>query len=509
MSHNPSPRVIHGSPDSRQGIYQFPNDLLVICLGTAAGFRPTEFQNAEKQNHIRLVRPTADSKQGNSPVTPENDEVRDLHETTCCVVGAGPAGAVLALLLARRGVDVVLLEAHRDFDREFRGDTLHPAILEIMDEIGLAERLHELPHVKVYGPVVPTARGPIRPFDLRRLKTKFPYIMFMQQTIFLKFLTEEASKHPSFRLIMGASVQRLVEEDGNVRGVCYKSDNGWHEIRAALTVGADGRFSRVRHLAGFEPIATSATLELLQFRLPHLPDEPDESKLLHQNSDASSLGVTAADFSSPIFPLFGPGRIVIVQNRSDHWQIWQIFPAGEYKQLRDAGVESLRRGIVELEPRFAKHVEHLTDWQQVNLLSVASSRCRQWFRPGLLLIGDAAHTMTPAAGAGIKYAVEDAVVAANLLAAPLKANKLEFRDLAQVQRQRQWPTWFIQALSAVAVKQILRFVRSKAPPRFPLLARLLMRTPLVRLVAPQIVAFGLWRVHVEFPNDSASDSGSK
>ncbi len=437
-----------------------------------------------------------------------HDEVRTTQETTCCVVGAGPAGAVLALLLARRGVDVVLLEAHTDFDREFRGDTLHPAILEIIDEIGLAERLHELPHTKVYGPVIPTARGPIRPFDLRRLKTKFPYIMFMQQTIFLKFLTEEARKFPSFRLIMGASVQRLVEADGRVQGVCYKANDGWHEIRAPLTVGADGRFSRLRHLAGFEPIPTSETLELLQFRLPHLPDEPEEAKLLQQNADAPSLGVTAADFSSPIFPLFGQGRIVIVQNRSDHWQLWQIFPAGEYKQLRDAGVDSLRRSIVELEPRFAKHVEHLTDWQQVNLLSVASSRCRRWYKPGLLLIGDAAHTMTPAAGAGIKYAVEDAVVAVNLLAEPLKANKLEVRDLGQVQRQREWPTRFIQALSAVAVKQILRFVRSKGPPRFPLLARLLIRTPLVRYVAPRILAFGLWRVHVTVTKTPASQQVS-
>ena len=436
---------------------------------------------------------------------PANEEVCELHETTCCVVGAGPAGAVLALLLARRGVDVVLLEAHTDFDREFRGDTLHPAILEIMDEIGLAERLHELPHVKVYGPVIPTARGPIRPFDLRRLKTKFPYIMFMQQTIFLEFLTEEARRYLNFRLVLGASVQRLVEDNGNVHGVCYKAVDGWHEIRAALTVGADGRFSRLRHLAGFESIPTSATLELLQFRLPRLPDEPEEAKLLQKNADAASVGVTAADFSSPIFPLFGQGRIVIVQNRSDHWQIWKIFPAGEYKQLRDAGVEALRRDIVELEPRFARHVEYLTDWQQVNLLSVASSRCPQWYKPGLLLIGDAAHTMTPAAGAGIKYAIEDAVVAANILSEPLKAGKLEFRHLAEVQRRRQWPTWFIQTLSAVAVKQILRFVRSKRPPRIPFLARLLFRTPLVSYVAPQIIAFGFWRVHVDRPEESATD----
>ena len=427
-----------------------------------------------------------------------NDDIEliDTQEATCCVVGGGPAGVVLSLLLARRGVNVVLLEAHLDFDREFRGDTLHPAILEIMDELGLAERLHELPHVKVYGPVVPTARGPIRPFDLRRLKTKFPYIMFMQQTIFLKFLTEEANKIPSFRLIMGASVQRLVESDGQVQGVRYQADDGWHEIRAALTVGADGRFSRLRHLAGFQPIPTSATLELLQFRLPHLTDDPDESKFLHANPDAASREVTSGDFRSPVVPFFAQGRIVIVQNRSDHWQMWYLFPAGQYKQLRDAGVESLRQTIVELEPRFSKHVAHLTDWQQVNLLSVASSRCHRWYKPGFLLIGDAAHTMTPAAGAGIKYAIEDAVVTANLLAEPLKANRLELRDLANVQRQREWPTRAIQFLGAIAVKQILRNLRSNQPPRLPLFVRLLIRTPLLRYVLPRIVGFGFRRVHV-------------
>ncbi len=427
-----------------------------------------------------------------------NDEVEliDTQEATCCVVGAGPAGAVLALLLARRGVKVVLLEAHQNFDREFRGDTLHPAILEIMDEMGLAERLHELPHVKLHGPVIPTARGPVRPFDLRVLKTKFPYIMFMQQTIFLEFLTAEAKKSPSFRLIMGASVQRLVEDGGHVRGVCYKADDGWHEIHAPLTVGADGRFSRLRHLAGFQPITTSATLELLQFRLPHLTDDPDESKLLHANPDTASREVTSADFNSPVVPFFAQGRIVIVQNRSDHWQMWYLFPAGQYKQLRDAGVESLRQAIVELEPRFTKHVEHLTDWKQVNLLSVASNRCRRWYKPGLLLIGDAAHTMTPAAGAGIKYAIEDAVVTANLLAEPLKANKLQLLDLANVQRQREWPTRAIQFLGAIAVKQILRNLRSNQPPRLPIFARLLIRTPLLRYLIPRIVGFGFWRVHV-------------
>ncbi len=443
------------------------------------------------------TRPPVDEDSARPNASHVDKEIQDSEETACCVVGGGPAGVVLSLLLARRGVPVVLLEAHKDFDREFRGDTLHPAILEIMDEIGLAERLHELPHAKVYGPVVPTARGPVRPFDLRRLKTKFPYIMFMDQTIFLNFLTEEAGKYPSFKLIMGANVQRLIEDDGNVQGVCYRADDGWHEIRARLTVGADGRFSRLRHLAGFEPIQTSATMELLQFRLPHLPDDPDESKLLHASPDDAARGVSAADFSSPVVPLPGEGRIVIVTNRPDHWQLWQLFPPGQYKQLRDAGVEALRQSIVELEPRFSRHVEHLTDWQQVNLLSVASSRCRRWYKPGLLLIGDAAHTMTPAAGAGIKYAVEDAVVAANILAEPLKAGRVNPHDLARVQRKREWPTRFIQALAAFAVRQILSVLHSKGPPRLPLLPRLLARTPLTKYILPRILAFGFWRVHVK------------
>src|SRR5436190_9689227 len=159
-----------------------------------------------------------------------SDEVRDVQETACCIVGGGPGGMVLALLLARRGVPVTLLEAHHDFDREFRGDTIHPSVLEMLDQIGLADRLHQLPHIKVYGPTVMTASGPLTPVDLRRLKTRFPYIMFMHQPVFLEFLAGEAKKYLQFRLLMGANVQRLVEEGGVVRGVRYRSEDGWHEV---------------------------------------------------------------------------------------------------------------------------------------------------------------------------------------------------------------------------------------------------------------------------------------
>jgi len=194
----------------------------------------------------------------NTPDEPSAmDDVRDVQQTTCCVVGGGPGGMMLALLLARRGVAVTLLEAHLDFDRNFRGDTLHPALLEILDGIGLAERVRQLRHVQWYGPTVVTAHGPFIPLDFRRLSTRFPYMIVIPQEKFLDFLAEEARNYPHVRLVTGANVQRLVEDDGVVRGVRYRGAGGWHEVRPLLTVGADSRFSRLRHGAGFQPIKTS------------------------------------------------------------------------------------------------------------------------------------------------------------------------------------------------------------------------------------------------------------
>ncbi len=185
-----------------------------------------------------------------------DEEVRDVTRTACVVVGGGPAGAVLSLLLARVGVEVTLLESHGDFDRQFRGDSLHPSVLEIMDEIGLAERLHELPHTEVPSIPIQTPDGPLVPVDLRHIRGSYQYIMLVPQARFLEIVTEEAAHYPNFRLVMGANVRRLVEEDGAVRGVRYRAKDGWHEVRAALVVAADGRNSKVRHIAGFEPAAT-------------------------------------------------------------------------------------------------------------------------------------------------------------------------------------------------------------------------------------------------------------
>ena len=440
---------------------------------------------------------SAASVAASGPATDEG--VRDLQQTACCIVGAGPGGLMLALLLARRGVPVTLLEAHHDFDRQFRGDTLHPAILEILGQIGLAEKLHQLPHVKWYGPTIFTEDGPFQLFDFRRLHARFPYILTMPQERFLEFLAEEARKYPHLRLVMGANVQRLVEEGGVVRGVRYRGGDGWHEVQATLTVGADGRFSRVRHLAGIKPITVSPPMELLWFRLPHLPGDARQFGTLEEASESHPFMVMKGEGVSAVaFGHVGQDFIFAAFHRVDHWQVGYIFRPGLYPALRAAGLPAFRKSITDLEPRFTPHLEHLQDWHQLSPLSVAFSRCRRWYKPGLLLIGDAAHTMTPAAGAGIKYAIEDAVEAANLLAEPLRAGRVRLRDLEAVQRRREWPTRFIQAAGAWAQKNFWgRILRTRGKDLFPRWVRFLLRLPLLRALPGRGVAFGLWRVKVE------------
>jgi 2-polyprenyl-6-methoxyphenol hydroxylase-like FAD-dependent oxidoreductase len=404
----------------------------------------------------------------------ENKSV-ETFETSCCIVGGGPAGAILALILARQKIPVALLEAHDDFERDFRGDTIHPSALEILDELGLAARLHELPHSKIHGGSFMTPGGTLTVADFRRLKTRFPYIMMLPQAHFLEFITEEAKQYTNFQLRMGARVEELIEESGSVVGVRYEDEAGLHEVRALLTVGADGRSSRMRHLAKKEVVKTSPPMDVLWFRLPRRSD--DAEGLLARN---------------------GSGHLVVMLDRLDEWQIAYVILKGSYGEIRAAGIDALRQSLVSIAPELADRVAHLKEWKQVAMLAVESSRVKQWYQPGLLLIGDAAHVMSPVGGVGINYAIQDAVVAANTLVEPLRAGRIEVRHLREVQRQREWPTRFIQRIQAFVQRVLVANVlRTDRPLQVPRIVRLILRTPLLRDIPARIIAFGLKRVHVK------------
>lgn len=396
-------------------------------------------------------------------------------QTSCCIVGAGPGGAILSLLLARQGIPVTLLEAQDDFDRDFRGDTIHPNVLHLMDQLGLAERLLELRHSKLRTVSFQTPDGPFIAADLGRVEEKFPFIMMVPQANFLEFITNEAKKYPHFQLLMGASAQELIEENGAVRGVRYRSERELSEIRASLTVGADGRSSRTRKLAGFEPIKTSPLMDILWFRIPRDSKDPE--------------GVLGR---------FGRGHGMVMLDRLSEWQVGFLILKGSYSEIRAAGIDALRKSIAEMAPEFAERIKHLHDWKQVAVLSVESSRVSRWYKPGLLFIGDAAHVMSPVGGVGINYAIQDAVVAANVLSEPLKAGHVTIEDLQEVQRQREFPTKVIQWIQSQGQKRIVgAALRSDQPLRIPGWVRLLLRTPIIRDLPARVIAHGVKTVRID------------
>ena len=403
------------------------------------------------------------------------EDTEEVRRATCCVIGCGPAGAMLGLMLAREGVDVLVLEKHADFLRDFRGDTLHPSTMEVMDELGLADGLLQLEHTKAPRIEARVPGGTVTVADLGRLKTRYPYITFMPQWDFLDYITGEARSYPNFRLETNAEAKELILEEGTVRGVRYETPEGTREARALLTVAADGRSSPFREQAGLKMVRTSQPIDVLWFRLSRREEDPEDT-----------------------FGYAGNGRFMAVINRGEYWQIAYVIRKGEYQNVLDAGLNAFWRSVGEAIPEFADRTSELQDWEAVKLLSVQANRLRRWHRPGLLCIGDAAHAMSPVGGVGINLAIADAVAAANALAGPLMDGRVRWRHLVAVQLRRELPTRMIQALQSFAQRRIISSSLSlDGAPSLPAPARALLRLRPVRDLPARIIAFGVWPEHVK------------
>jgi 2-polyprenyl-6-methoxyphenol hydroxylase-like FAD-dependent oxidoreductase len=399
--------------------------------------------------------------------------------TRCCIAGGGPAGMMLGYLLARAGVDVVILEKHADFLRDFRGDTIHPSTLELMYELGLLQEFLKRPHQEapqVAGFVDDTE---VIVADFTHLPTHCKFLAFMPQWDFLNFLAEHGKRYPGFHLRMRAEVTDLIEDDGRVLGVRAVTADGPLDIRADLVVGADGRHSTVRVRCGLKVDNIGAPMDVLWMRMSRRPNDQK-------------------------FPLgrFGRGKILVMLDRGDFWQCGFVIPKGGIEEIRSRGLEAFRAEITEIAPVLHDRVGELTSWDDIKLLTVAVDRLQRWYRPGLLCIGDAAHAMSPVGGVGINLAIQDAVATANILASRLRSGGISVGDLARVQTRREFPTRMIQWLQLQIQNRVISRVLagSSKRPKIPWLLRLLRRFPVLRRIPARVIGIGFRPEHVRTPD---------
>ena len=403
---------------------------------------------------------------------------------TCGIAGGGPAGMMLGFLLARAGVDVVVLEKHADFFRDFRGDTIHPSTLELVHELSLLDEFLALPHQEVRVLNARVGDTELTVADFSRVPTRCPFIAMMPQWDFLNFLARHAARYPAFRLCMQAEVTGLIEEGGRVIGLLARTADGPLEVRADLVIGADGRGSVVREKAGLRVTELGAPIDVLWFRLSRHPSDPRET-----------IG------------RFDRGRIVVMINREEYWQCGFVVRKGSIDEIHRCGLPAFRAEIARIAPFLADRLGELADWDAVKLLTVRVDRLPTWYRPGLLCIGDAAHAMSPVGGVGINLAIQDAVATANLLAAPLRAGGVTVDHLRRVQRRRELPTRVTQRLQVIVQDRIISRVLDHAGPLRPSLAlRILSRVPALRRLPARVVGLGIRPEHIHTPV-AARDGG--
>lgn len=397
----------------------------------------------------------------------------------CCIVGAGPGGMMLALLLTRTGHRVTLLEAQQDFDRDFRGDTVHASTLEVLEQLGLAEEALELPHVKMRSVTLHTPERTLDLVHFDRLPTRFPYVAVMPQSSFLDWLCRKAEAWSNFTCLRGAAAQALLEDGRRITGVRYRSAGEDHSLHATLTVAADGRFSRMRKLAGLTAQSSAPPMDVCWFRLPRKARDGHE---------------TGAFFVAH-------GRMLVCIPRTGEWQIGYVFPKGDFAQLRSRGIAALREAIRDAAPWLSDRLEALREFSDVHLLTVQGDCLEKWYRPGFLAIGDAAHVMTPVGGVGINMAVSDAVAAANVLAdpatLPLRNQTLTESHLAEIQNRRMRATRITQAVQGRIQDVIVKRALRNQPFALPLPVRLALATPGLRDIPARLFALGLPRTRLE------------
>lgn len=398
--------------------------------------------------------------------------------TQCCVVGGGPAGMMLGLLLARAGVRVTVLEKHRDFLRDFRGDTVHPSTLAILDEIGLKAKFDALPQQRVEQIKAQFADGRHPVVDFRGLRP-FAYLSLVPQWDFLDFLADEARRFPSFELRTESEVTALTRANDRVTGVIAKTKQGTLRIQADFVVGCDGRSSIVRQQSGLPTHDLGAPMDVLWFRMPRTSSDTDES-----------------------FGVLGKGHFCALLQRGDYWQIAYVIPKGSSSQLRAAPIASFRSDVGKLVPFLADRTDKIESWSDVKLLEVRVDRLKRWYEPGLLMIGDAAHAMSPIGGVGINLAVQDAVAAANTLIPALRrGDPPSARALARLQARRMIPTRIIQGIQVgiqnLVVAPALRAHVDERPIAMPPLLRNALKLRAIRSIPARVFGLGVVREHVQ------------